>query len=111
MQYSISRGFHHDYRLAAPGKVCNTFDELLKAIKEKDFEYEKVEAYIERNFDVIDSNSSDRVIDWFLLDKMPQKYVDEINARDEEMKLMYEQLDFVSLTPPEVAEDDTSAES
>ena len=64
MQYSISRGFHHDYRLAAPGKVCNTFDELLKAIKEKDFEFEKVEQYVERNFDVIDSNSSDRVIDW-----------------------------------------------
>ena len=111
MQYSISRGFHHDYRLAAPGKVCNTFDELLKAIKEKDFEYEKVEDYIARNFDIIDSNSSDRVIDWFLLDKMPQKYVDEINARDEEMKLMYEQLDFVSLIPPEVAEDDSAAES
>lgn len=110
MQYSISRGFHHDYRLAAPGKVCNTFDELLKAIKEKDFEFEKVEQYVERNFDVIDSNSSDRVIDWFLLDKMPQKYVDEINARDEEMKLMYEKLDFASLLPPEINDDNASAD-
>lgn len=99
MQYSISRGFHHDYRLAAPGKVCNTFEELLTAIKNKDFEFEKVGQYVSRNFDVIDSNSSDRVIDWFLLDKMPKQYIDEIEAREEEMRIMYEQLDFVSLKP------------
>lgn len=105
MQYSISRGFHHDYRLAAPGKVCNTFEELLTAIKKKDFEFEKVEEYVSRNFDVIDSNSSDRVIDWFLLDKMPQQYIDEIKARDDEMKLMYEQLDFASLMPVEDTDD------
>ena len=107
MQYSISRGFHHDYRLAAPGKVCNTFDELLTAIEKKDFEFEKVEEYVKRNFDIIDSNSSDRVIDWFLLDKMPQRYKDEIKARDDEMRLMYEQLDFASLTPTE--NDDNSS--
>lgn len=105
MQYSISRGFHHDYRLAAPGKVCNTFDELLTAIKNKDFEFEKVEQYVSRNFEVIDSNSSDRVIDWFLLDKMPKKYFDEIEARDEEMRRMYEQLDFISLKPVKPEDD------
>lgn len=105
MQYSISRGFHHDYRLAAPGKVCNTFDELLTAIEKKDFEYEKVEQYVKRNFDVIDSNSSDRVIDWFLFDKIPEKYVEEIKARDEEMRLMYEELDFISLKPVEPEND------
>ena len=107
MQYSISRGFHHDYRLAAPGKVCNTFDELLTAIEKKDFEFEKVEEYVKRNFDIIDSNSSDTVIAWFLLDKMPQRYKDEIKARDDEMRLMYEQLDFASLTPTE--NDDNSS--
>ncbi len=105
MQYSISRGFHHDYRTAAPGKVCNTFEEVLAAIKNKDFETEKVEQYVQRNFDVIDSNSSDRVIDWFLLGKMPQKYIDEINARDEEMRLLYEQLDFISLKPIVITDD------
>lgn len=110
MQYSISRGFHHDYRFAAPGKVCNTFDELLTAIENKDFEFEKVEQYVSRNFDVIDSNSSDRVIDWFLLDKMPKQYIDEIEARDEEMRLMYEQLDFVSLKPVEDSADDPETE-
>ena len=103
MQYSISRGFHHDYRRAAPGKVCNTFDELLTAIENKDFEFEKVEQYVSRNFEVIDSNSSDRVIDWFLLGKMPERYINEIEARDEEMRLMYKQLNFNSLKPPKRA--------
>lgn len=110
MQYSISRGFHHDYRLAAPGKVCNTFDELLTAIKNKDFEFEKVEQYVARNFDIIDSNSSDRVIDWFLLDKMPKHYIDEIEARDEEIRLMYEQLDFISLKPVDDNVDDAGTD-
>ncbi len=106
MQYSISRGFHHDYRLAAPGKVCNTFEELLTAIREKDFEIEKVEAYIKRNFDIIDSGSSDRVIDWFLLGQIPEQYVREIEARDEEMRLMAQQLDFSLLqTAPSVSDE------
>ena len=110
MQYSISRGFHHDYRLAAPGKVCNTFDELLTAIKNKDFEFEKVEQYIKRNFDVIDSNSADRVIDWFILGQIPEQYVKEIEARDEEMRLMYEQLDFSSLKPVKITDDNVDEE-
>ncbi len=97
MQYSISRGFHHDYRLAAPGKVCNTFDELLEAIKNKDFEAEKVEQYVARNFDIIDSNSADRVIDWFLYGQIPEKYAEEIKARDDEIIRMYKQLNFSSL--------------
>ena len=111
MQYSISRGFHHDYRLAAPGKVCNTFDELLTAIEKKDFEFEKVEQYVKRNFEIIDSNSSDRVIDWFLLGKMPQQYIDEINAREEEMRLMYEELDFGLLEPVEEDEEELPEQS
>ncbi len=110
MQYSISRGFHHDYRLAAPGKVCNTFDELLAAIKNKDFEFNKVEEYVARNFDVIDSNSSDRVIDWFLLGKIPEKYSEEIKERDRKMRLINEQLSFISLEPEEIIDDNTLEE-
>ncbi len=109
MQYSISRGFHHDYRLAAPGKVCNTFDELITAIKTKDFEFNKVEEYVSRNFDVVDSNSSDRVIDWFLLGKIPKQYINEIKARDEQIRRM-ERLDFISLEPKEITDDDFSEE-
>lgn len=71
-QYAFSRGFHRDYEKAAPGKVCYTFDELLEAFRNRDFEYEKVEAYIRHHFDYIDSNASDRVIDWLVYDRMPE---------------------------------------
>jgi CDP-ribitol ribitolphosphotransferase len=65
--YSATRGFHRDYDLAAPGKVCETIDELITAIAEKDFEMEKIDAFRKENFDVIDTHSSDRVIDWLIL--------------------------------------------
>lgn len=71
IQYSFSRGFHRDYEEAAPGKVCYTFDEVMQALEQKDYEYEKVERYVELHFDYIDSHSSDRVIDWIILGNIP----------------------------------------
>ncbi len=73
VQYSFSRGFHRDYEEAAPGKVCYTFSEFLEAFRQKDFEFEKVEQYIEHHFDYIDSNASDRVIDWLVLGQIPEE--------------------------------------
>lgn len=84
IQYSFSRGFHRNYEESAPGKICHTFDELIKAIQEKDFEYEKVEKYVEHHFDFIDTHSSDRVIDWIILDKLPEKYKIPIENRKRE---------------------------
>ncbi len=71
IQYSFSRGFHRDYKESAPGKICRTFDEVLQAIKDQDFEYPKVEEYVKKHFDYIDSHASDRVIDWIILGQMP----------------------------------------
>ena len=65
--YSIIRGFHNDFDTFAPGKICTTFDQVLESIKAKDFEVEKVEKFVEENFDYLDSNSSDRFIDWLIL--------------------------------------------
>ena len=73
IQYSFSRGFHRDYEEAAPGKVCYTFDEIMTALEKKDYEYEKVEEYVEKHFDYIDSSASDRVIDWILLGNLPEE--------------------------------------
>jgi CDP-ribitol ribitolphosphotransferase len=92
IQYSFSRGFHRPYEESAPGKVVYTFDELLEAIEKKDFEEEKVAQYVEHHFDHIDSNASDRVIDWLILGKLPMdvrrelNQVDEANRRMNEMK-------------------------
>ena len=104
-EYSLSRGFHRDYDLSAPGKVCETFEELAEAIEKKDFEYEKVEQYIEHHFDYIDSGASDRVIDWILLGKMPQEIKDEIEARKRQNEVM-NQLDFTDMYHVGMEEED-----
>ena len=94
IQYSFSRGFHRDYELSAPGKVCYNFEELLTALEEKDFEYEKVEEYVAHHFDHIDSNSSDRVIDWTLLDQIPE----DLRLAIEAKKKQVESLPFLDFT-------------
>lgn len=67
--YSIIRGFHNDFDTFAPGKICTTFDDVLSSIKNEDFELYKVDNFVEENFDYLDGNSSDRFIDWLILDK------------------------------------------
>ena len=87
IQYSFSRGFHRDYEEAAPGKVCYTFAEVMDALENKDYRYEKVEEYVDKHFDYIDSHASDRVIDWILLGNIPEdiqkqlRQIDKINQR------------------------------
>ncbi|MFJ4845163.1 CDP-glycerol glycerophosphotransferase family protein [Streptomyces sp. NPDC088733] len=65
--YSVIRGFHRDYDSVAPGKICVTFDELLKALQDEDYDLSKVEQFRQENFDFVDTNSADRVIDWVVL--------------------------------------------
>ena len=96
IQYSFSRGFHRDYEEAAPGKVCYDFEELMQALEKKDFEYEKVEEYVEKHFDYIDSGASDRVIDWILLGNVPQDIKAEISKNAKAIKRM-RKLDFSEL--------------
>lgn len=91
IQYSFSRGFHRPYRESAPGKVCATFDELLRAIAEKDFEDYKVREYVEQSFDHIDTHASDRVIDWLILGNLPnetKKELENIQQANAEMHSM-----------------------
>ncbi|ROQ59286.1 CDP-ribitol ribitolphosphotransferase [Streptomyces sp. 840.1] len=65
--YSVIRGFHRDYDSVAPGKICVTFDDLLKALQDEDFDLSKVEEFRRENFDYVDTNSADRVIDWLVV--------------------------------------------
>ncbi|MDT0156399.1 CDP-glycerol glycerophosphotransferase family protein [Microbacterium sp. ARD32] len=82
--YSATRGFHRDYDEMAPGKVCNTFDELIQALETADFEEWKVERFREENFDHIDTDSSDRVIDQLILDD-PRNQPEAIEAAEREI--------------------------
>lgn len=93
IQYSFSRGFHRPYEESAPGKICHTFDEVLAAIADEDFDYPKVEEYVEKHFDYIDSHASDRVIDWILLGQLPDA-VKKGLAADAAINKELETLDF-----------------
>lgn len=89
VQYAYSRGFHRDYEESVAGKICHTFDELLDAIRNKDFEFEKVQQYVDKHFDYIDTGATDRVIDWFVLGNIPaemQKKLDDIDAENAYIK-------------------------
>lgn len=66
-RYSVVRGFHRDYDSVAPGKICVTFDELLKSLQDEDFDTSKIEQFRQENVEYVDTNSADRVIDWLVL--------------------------------------------
>jgi CDP-ribitol ribitolphosphotransferase len=69
--YSATRGFHRDYDQTAPGKVCDTFEELVKALRNEDYDLWKIDEFRRENFDAIDTNAADRVIDWLILGSPP----------------------------------------
>lgn len=67
--YELSRGVHRSVKDSAPGKVCDTFDELMEALKNHDYEIEKIYQFVEDNFDNYDGHAADKAIDRILLGK------------------------------------------
>ena len=65
--YELSRGVHRSVRECAPGKVCDTFDELMEALENQDYEIEKVYRFVEENFSNYDGHASDKAINRILL--------------------------------------------
>ena len=66
-EYELTRGVHRSVEEHAPGKICRTFDEVLAAIRNGDFEQEKVARFVRDNFDRSEGLSSDKVIDHLIL--------------------------------------------
>ena len=67
--YELTRGVHKSVKDDAPGKVCDSFDELMEALENKDYDYEKTEAFREANFSNYDGQAADKIIDTILLGK------------------------------------------
>ncbi len=65
--YELSRGVHRSVKECAPGKICDTFDELMDALKNKDYEIEKIYQFVEENFSNYDGHASDKAINEILL--------------------------------------------
>lgn len=64
--YEISRGVHRGVKESAPGKVCDTFDEMMTALKRQDFDYEKVEQFVKDNFSNYCGNATDQALEQIL---------------------------------------------
>ncbi len=67
--YELTRGVHRDVKGHAPGKVCDTFDELMTALENGDFEQEKTAQFVLDNFSEYDEHAADKAIDEILLKK------------------------------------------
>lgn len=65
--YELSRGVHRGVKESAPGKVCDSFEELMAALENKDYEVEKIYQFIEDNFSNYDGHATERVIEKLFL--------------------------------------------
>jgi len=67
--YELTRGVHRSVKESAPGKVCDTFEELMQCLSNKDFQVEKIKQFVEENFSEYDGKASEKAIDQILLGK------------------------------------------
>ena len=61
--YQITRGVHRDIRETAPGKVCDTFDEVMAAIRDQDYDFDKTLEFCNRYSGILDHHAADEIID------------------------------------------------
>ena len=60
------RGFYYDFKETVPGPIVRTCDELIDVIENYKFEKDDISKFIKTQFDVIDGESSKRVVDFIL---------------------------------------------
>lgn len=60
------RGFYYSYSDFVPGPIVSNEDELIKIIKEEQFDLKRVEQYMRSCFDHTDGMSTKRFVDYFL---------------------------------------------
>ena len=66
-EYVASRDFYVPFTEFVPGRIAHTFDEVLAALRDGEFEFDKVAAFARRHFDHLDGGATDRVIDELIL--------------------------------------------
>ena len=60
--YITSRDFYEPYETFVPGKIVETFTELMIALEHGDYEAEKVEPFLNKHFKYQDGRSSERLV-------------------------------------------------
>ena len=68
-EYEFTRTVHSPLKECAPGTICYTCDELIKTIKNKQFEMQKLYDFLDKNYNKDNVLASDLVIDNIILQK------------------------------------------
>lgn len=62
-EYVHDRDFYFEYETFVPGKIYYSLKEMLKDIRNKEYEIEKIEAFSRKFFDKQDGRASERVVE------------------------------------------------
>lgn len=65
-EYTVNRDFYYPFKNFVPGKIVRNMEEIQEAIRNEDYELEKVKTFKHRFFDDLDGRSSERVADFIL---------------------------------------------
>ncbi|MCJ1991847.1 hypothetical protein GYN14_04965 [Lactococcus piscium] len=65
--YEYERGVHIPVKESAPGKVVDTFSELLEALKQKDYEFDKTTKFADAYFPNNINDASDKIVEEIIL--------------------------------------------
>lgn len=60
--YITTRDFYENYESFVPGKIVESFDELINSLYEKDYDQYKVEPFLNKHFKYQDGRSSERLV-------------------------------------------------
>ncbi|WP_340578958.1 CDP-glycerol glycerophosphotransferase family protein, partial [Staphylococcus aureus] len=64
--YILTRDFYEPYEFFVPGKIVRSFDELINALENEDFESEKVAKFLDKHFQYQDGFASQRLVNHVL---------------------------------------------
>lgn len=60
--YILNRDFYVNYTEFVPGKIVRTFNELMKALENKNFEEYKVDLFLNKYFKFLDGKATERLV-------------------------------------------------
>ena len=62
-EYVEQRDFYESYEETVPGEICQTLDELIEHLYQDNIPMDKIESFIQKNFEYMDGKATERVVD------------------------------------------------
>ncbi|UXR71998.1 MULTISPECIES: teichoic acid ribitol-phosphate polymerase TarL [unclassified Staphylococcus] len=60
--YVSLRDFYEPYETFVPGKIVESFDDLIESLYKEDYEIEKVPPFVKKHYNFVDGRSSERIV-------------------------------------------------